>query len=148
MKCDYAVCNSARAVFEGVLFTPPSFAGGFLPSSRNLFKSEKIIICQGIENAENASFLYSNKTTMTRLLASWPAIPMSAGFAATVRRTSSLFSGQRRFRILRDLQIVAFFSLFFLLIVRTTSVFFGFLSGARHAMVCILFSLEHSRVVD
>ena len=38
MKCDYAVCNSVRAVFAGVLFTssPVGWLELFSTSNRNL----------------------------------------------------------------------------------------------------------------
>ena len=87
-------------------------------------------------------------TTMTKLLAGWPAIltKMSAGFPATVCGTSNLFSGQRRSRILRCLQIVALFAALFVDCESLYSCWF--LPGARHAIVCILISLEQSRVVD
>ena len=54
-------------------------------------------------------------TTMTKLLAGWPAslTQMSAGFTATVCGTSNLCSGQRRSRILRCFQIVALIAVLF-----------------------------------
>ena len=97
------LCNSVRAVLVGVLFTPPV---GWLEVSR-----------QGLENAENSNCSSSTGvgptlTTMTKLLAGWPAIltKMSASFSAFVCRTFNLFSGQRRSRILRCLQIVTLFT--------------------------------------
>ena len=73
---------------------------------------------------------------------------MSAGFPATVCRTSNLFSGQRRGRILRCLQNVAPFVVFFVDCEENLCILVGFLPGARHAIVCILFSLEQSRVAN
>ena len=89
-------------------------------------------------------------TTMTKLFARWSSIltKMSAGFSATVSRTSNLFSGQRRSRILRCLQIVALIAVLFVDCEECLCIIVGFLPSARHAIVCILFSLEQSRVVD
>ena len=104
------------------------------------------------KNAENSNCSSSTGfgptlTTMTKLLASWPAslTQMSAGFPATVCRTSNLCSGQRRSRVLRDLQIVALVAILFVDCEEYLSILVGFLPGARHAIVCILFLLEQSR---
>ena len=77
-------------------------------------------IRQDLENAENSNRSSSTGfdptlTTMTKLLAGWPAslTQMYAGFSATVCRISNLFSGQRLSRILRGLQIVALFAVLF-----------------------------------
>ena len=81
---------------------------------------------------------------MTKLLASWPAslTQMSACFPATVCGTSYLCSGQRRSEGLRGLQIVALFAVLFVDCEEYLCILVGFLSSARHAIVCILFSLE------
>ena len=66
----------------------------------------------------------------------------------TLCRTSSLFWGQPRSRILRFLRTVV---LFFVELVDCEGWFCSLaesLQGARRAIVCILFSLEQSRVVD
>ena len=104
VKCDYAVCNSVRAVFVGVLFTLQLEV--LLQATETCPNSEKITNRQDLEHAENSNCSSSTGfghtlTTMTKL---------SAGFTATVCRTSNLFSGQRRSRILRGLQIVALFA--------------------------------------
>ena len=80
---------------------------------------------------------------MTKLLAGWPAslARVSAGFTATVCRTSNLLSGQLRGRILRCLQIVALFAVLLVDCEEYLCILVGFLSGARHAIVYILFSL-------
>ena len=87
---------------------------------------------------------------MTKLFAGWPAIltKMSAGFPATVCRTSNLFWGQRRCRILRCLQIVALFAVLFVDCDEYLNILLGFLPSVRHAIDCISFSLEHNRVVN
>ena len=89
----------------------------------------KIKSRQDLENAENSNCSSSTGlgptlTTMTKLFAGWPAslTQMSAGFTTTVCRTSNLFSGQRRSRILRCLQFIDF-SLSHLLTARNISVF-------------------------
>ena len=89
-------------------------------------------------------------TTMTKLFAGWPAIllQMSAGSPATLCRTSNLFSGQLRSRILRYPQIVVIFDV---VPVGREGWFYILVESLPHigrAIVCILFSLEHSRVVD
>ena len=97
---------------------------------------------QGSENAENSNCSSSTGfgptlTTMTNLFGSWPAIltKLSAGFPATVCRTSSLF--------------LLSFSLSYLLTARNVSVFLlGSCQVLVVAIVCILFSLEQCRVVD
>ena len=110
------LCNSVRAVFVGVLFAlPVGWLEVFLQATETCPNSEKNSTNrQGLENAENSNCSSANGfgptlTTMTKLFAGWPAIltKMSAGFPATVCGTSNLFSGQRRTRILRCLQIVA-----------------------------------------
>ena len=87
---------------------------------------------------------------MTKLFAGWPAslTQMSAGFLATVCRTYNLFSGQRRSRVLHCPQIVVLFAVSFVDCEEHLCILVGFLPRARHAIVCILFSLEQSRVVD
>ena len=52
---------------------------------------------------------------MTKLCASWPAIPtkFSVGFTATHCRTSKLFSGQLRGYVLRCPQLVVLFAVLF-----------------------------------
>ena len=61
---------------------------------------------------------------------------------------SNLFSGQRRSRIFRCLQIVAFFAVLQVDCEEYLCILVGFLPGARQAIVCILFSLEQSRAFD
>ena len=73
---------------------------------------------------------------------------MSAGFSAIVCRTSNMCMGQRRSQGLRGLQLVALFAVLFVDCEEYICILVGFLSGARHAIVCILFSLEQSRVVE
>ena len=76
----------------------------------------KITNRQGLKNAENSNCSSSTGfgptlTTMTKLFASWPEIltKLSAGFSATLCRTSNLFSGLPRSRILRFLRTVVLF---------------------------------------
>ena len=105
------MCNSVRIVFVGLLFTPPvGWLEAFLQATETCPNSEKLTIRQDLENAENSNCSSSTGfgpklTTMTKLLASWPAslTQVSAGFPATVCRTSYLFSGRRRSRSLRGL---------------------------------------------
>ena len=143
-------CNFVRAVFLGVLFThPPSVIWMFfskqpklVPSLRKIFTTR-----QFLKNAENSNCSSSTGfgptlTTMTKRLASWPAIltKMSANFTATLCGTSFLFSGQLRSHILRCPRIV----LFAVLLVDCEEWFVFFLGPckvARRRIVCILFSL-------
>ena len=67
---------------------------------------------------------------------------------ATVCRISNLFSGQLRSRILRCPLICVLFSVLCVDCEECLCIFVGFLPSARHAVVCLLFSLEQSRVVD
>ena len=116
------MCNSVRAAFVGALFTPPvGWLKVFLRATETCPNCEKeITTCQGLKNAENSTCSsYTGfgpaLTTMTKLLACWPAIltQMSASFFATVCRISNLCSGQRRSQGLRCLQIVALFAVLF-----------------------------------
>ena len=117
--------------------------------------SKKMTSRQGLKNAENSNYsssiwFGSTLTMMTKLFAGWPTIvtKLSAGFPATVCRTSNLFSGQLRSRVLRCPQIVVLFAVLFVDCEECLCILVGFLPGARRAIVCILFSLEQSRVVD
>ena len=157
MKCDYAVCNSVRAVFMGVLFTPSvGWLEVFLQATETCPNCvKKITTCQDLKNAENSNCSSSTGfgptlTTVTKLLAGWPAIltQMSAGFPATVCRTSNLFYGQPRGHLHRCPQMVVLFAVLFVDCEEYHCILVGFLPGARCAIVCILFSLEQSRVVD
>ena len=88
---------------------------------------------------------------MTKLFASWPAIltKLSASFPATVCRISNLFWGQPRSHILRCPQIGVLFAVLFVDCEECNPcLHLASLPGARHAIVCILLSLEQSRVVD
>ena len=84
---------------------------------------------------------------MTKLFAGWPAIltTLSAGFTATICRTSNLFSGQPRSHIPRCPQIVVLCAVLFADCEEWFCFLVGSLPGDRHAIVCILFSLEQSR---
>ena len=142
----HACWRDVRAVFVGVLFTlPVGWLEVFLHAIETCPNSEKNSTSrQGLNNAENSKRLSSNGfgpnlTTMTKL---------SAGFSATVCRTSNLFSGQLRSHILRCPQIVVLLAVLFVDCEECLCILVGFLPGARHAIVCILFSLEQSRVVD
>ena len=134
----------------------PSVGWKFVSGQQNpVLTLRKIASRQGLENAENSNCSSSTGfgptlTTMTKLLAGWPAIQtkMSASFPATVCTISNPFSGHRRSRIFRCPQIVALFAVFFVHCEEWLCILVGFLPGARRAIVCILFSLEQSRVVD
>ena len=140
------LCNSARVVFVGVLFTPPvDWLEVFRQPTVTCPNSENFTNRQGLKNAENSICSSSNGfgptlTMMTKLFASWPAklTKLSAGFPATLGRTSNLFQGQPRSHIPRCPQIVALFA-------------FSFVDCEEHLCIlvgCFLFSLEQSRVVD
>ena len=115
------LCNSVRAVFVGVLFTPPSVGWRFFSRQpKPVLTLRKITNRQGLKNAENSNCSSSNGfgptlTTMTKLSAGWPATltKLSAGFPATLCRTSNLFSGQLRSHILRCPRIVVLFAVLF-----------------------------------
>ena len=107
----------------------------------------RITTCQNLKNAENSNCSSSTGfglplTTMTKLLAGWPAslTQMSAGFPATaVCRISNLCSGQPRSRTLRGLQIVVLFAVLDDPCEESLCILVGFLPSARHAIVCFLF---------
>ena len=109
------------------------------PNSENFFTNR-----QAFKNAENSNCSSSNGfgpnlVTMTKL---------SAGFPTTLERTSSLFDGQPRCHILRCPRMLVLFAV---LLVDCEAWFYslaGSLPSARRAIVCILFSLEQSQVVD
>ena len=73
---------------------------------------------------------------------------LSAGFPATLHGTSNLFVGRLQSRILQFPRIVVLFAV---LLVDCEEWFYfllGSLPGARRAIVCNLFSLKQSQVVD
>ena len=132
---------------------PHRLAGGFFSRQpKPVLTMRKISTCQDLKSAENSNCSSSTGfgptlTTMTKLLAGWPAITtkLSAGFPATLCRISNLCSGQRRSQGLRGLQFVALFAVLFVDSEEYLCILVGFLPGARHAIVCILFLLEQSR---
>ena len=157
VKCDHAVCKLYVLYVWCTVHTSPRLAGGFSLSRQQkpVRTMRKITTCQDLKSAENSNCSSSTGfgptlTTMTKLLASWPAslTQMSAGFPATVCGISNLCSGQRRSQGLRGFQIVALFAVLFVDCEEYLSFLVGFLPSARHAIVCILFSLEQSRVAD
>ena len=114
-------CSRVRAVFVGVLFTHPvGWLEVYLQATETCPNSEKKSpVVRGLKNAENSNCSSSiwfgpTLTMMTKLFAGWPAIltKLSAGSLATVCRTSNLFSGQLRSRILCCPQIVVLFAVF------------------------------------
>ena len=152
MKCDHAVQLCTCCICGCTVHTPLSVGWSFFSRQPKLVLTlrEKITNRQGLKNAENSNCSSSNGigptlTTMTKLSAGWPQTltKLSAGFTATFCRITNLFSGQLRSHILLALDLLSF-SQSYLLIARIGSVFF---LGARHAILCILFSLEQSRVV-
>ena len=128
----------------------------FLQATETCPNSEKNFTSrQGLKNAENSNCSSSTGfgptlTMMTKLFAGWPAIltKLSASSTATVCRTSNLFSDQLRSRILRCTQIVVLFDILFVYCDEWLCILVKSLPGARRSIVCILFSLERSRVVD
>ena len=92
------LCNSVRAVFVGVLFTPPvGWLEVFLQATETCPNSEKKFTNrQGFRSSYNE--FGPTLTTMTKLSAGWPAIltKLSGGFPATFCRTSNLLWGQPR----------------------------------------------------
>ena len=115
MKCDH---KTLYVLYLWVYCSHSPSVGWrfFLQATETCPDSEKKITSrQGMKNAENSNCSSSTGfgptlTTMTKLLASWPAslTQMSAGFTATVSAISNLCSGQRRSQGLRGLHIVAF----------------------------------------
>ena len=95
MKFEYVWCNSVR-FFLWVCCSPtPSVGWRFFPRQpKPVLKMKKITTCQGLQNPEKPSCSSSTgpdpaSTTMTKLLASWPAslTQISASFSATVCST-------------------------------------------------------------
>ena len=95
-------------------------------------------------------------TTMTKLFAGWPAIlaKLCAVFLRLfvepptcfrVNCAAVLFVASQ---LLRGLQIAALYAVLFVDCEEYLCILLGSLPGARRAIVCILFSLEQSRVVD
>ena len=112
------LCNSVRAVFVGVLFTPPV---GWLEvclqateTCPNSGKNSPIVRAWGMLRIPIARLplgLVPRWRRWRSCLQVWPAIltKLSAGFSATLCRTSNLFSGLPRSRILRFLRTVVLF---------------------------------------
>ena len=143
------LCNSVRAVFVGMLFTPRvGWLEVFLQATETCPNSEtKITYRQGLKNAENFNCSSSNgfgtsMTAMSKLSASFPVTltKLSASFPATLSRTSILFWGQRN-HILRCPRIVAPFAVLLIDCEEWFYILLGSLPSARRAIVCILFSL-------
>ena len=83
------LCNSVRAVFVGVLFTLPSVGWKFFlqatqinPNSEKIFTNRQVLKKAEIPNSSSSNGFDLNAMTMTKL---------SAGFTATLCRTSILF---------------------------------------------------------
>ena len=138
--------NSVRAVFVGVLFTHPSVVWKFFSSQPKLVMTLRKIFTDGqtVKNAENSNFSSSNcfgpnLTTRTKL---------SASSTATLCRTSILFRDNRVVVVFVALKMLSFFAVLFVDCEERFFTLLGSLPGARHAIVCILCSLEQSRVVD
>ena len=109
---------------------------------------------QTMKNAENSNSSSSNGfgptlTTMTKLSAGWPATltKWSAGFTATLAEPPT-YSRSPRSHILRCPRIVVLFAVLLVDCEEWSCILLGSLPGARRAIVCILFSLEQSQVVD
>ena len=83
--------------------------------------------------------LIPNAMTMTTL---------SAGFPVTLDRVSILFQGQPRSRSLHLLRTVVLFFVELVCCDGWVYNFAGSLPDARHAIVCIPFTLEQSQVVE
>ena len=101
-RCTCCICGCT-------VHTSRRLAGGFLQVTETCPNCEKNNHCQDLKSAENSNCSSSSGfgptlTTMTKLLASWPA---------TLCGTSNLFSGQLRGHILRCHQIVALFAVLF-----------------------------------
>ena len=73
---------------------------------------------------------------------------LSAGFPATLCRTSILFQGQPLSCILRCPRMVVFFAVFLVDCEEWFFFLLGSLPSARRAIVCILFSVKQSQVAD
>ena len=136
------LCNSVRAVF--VVYCSHTASVGWRFFSRQpkpvLTLREKFTNGQGLKNAENSYCSSSNGsgptlTTMTKLSAGWPA---------TLRKLSAGFRGH----ILRCPRIVVLFAVLLVDCEEWFYILLGSLPGARRAIVCILFSLQESQVVD
>ena len=120
----------------------PSIGWRFLSRQPKL-SLKKITIRQILKNAYNPNCSSSigfdlDARTMTNL---------SGGFPATPFRIFILFLGQSRSRSLHRLRTVV---LFFVELVGYDGCVYNFVessSAVRHAIVCILFSLEKSQVV-
>ena len=149
MKCDYGVQLCTCCICGCTVHSPRRLAGGFLSRQPKpvltLWKNHQ---SSGLEECWEFQLLvfhwvwsHVDDDDEAVCSAGWPAIltKLSASLTATVCRTSNLFSGQLRSRVLRCPQIVVRFAVlpvdceewfFFLL---------GSLAGARHAIVCSLF---------
>ena len=151
------LCNSVRAVFVGAVFTSPvGWLEVFLQATETCPNSEKKITSrQGLKNAENSNCSSSNGfgptlTTMTKLFAGWSAIltKLPAGFPRPFVEPPTCFRVNRVVIFSRCPQIVILFAVLFVDCEEWFCLLLGSLPGAHHAIVCILFSLEQSRVVD
>ena len=131
MKFDYAVHLYTCCICGCTVHTPRRLDGGFLQATETCPNSKKeITTCQDLKNAEKFQLLVSSTgfgptlTTMTKLLAGWPAIltQMSAGFPATVCRFSNLCSGHGVVKVFVAFKVFPF-SPSYLLTARKISVF-------------------------
>ena len=158
MKCDYAVCNSVRAVFVGVLF---ALSVGWLE-----------VFLQATEAVLTAREIISPIVRAWRILRI-PVARLPMGLVPIWRRwRSRLQVGPRSWRsclqvsprpfvepptcfwVIRvvmffvALKLLSFFAVLFVDCEEWFCILLGSLPSARHAIVCTLFSLEQSRVVD
>ena len=131
MKCDHAVQLCTCCICECTVYTLPSVGWSFFSRQpkpvltlRKMFTNR-----QDLKNAENSNWSSSTGfgptlTTMTKLFAGWPAIltMLSAGFPATLGRTSNLFWVNRVAIFFVALKLS--FSLSYLSTARNGSVFF------------------------
>ena len=142
MKCDYAVCNSVRAVFAGVLFTHP--VGWLEIFSRQpkpvITMRKESPLCQDLKKAENSNCSSSTGfgptlTTMTKPFAGSPRLSLEPPTCVRVNDEVVFFVA---FKLLP-------FSLSYLLTAKNISVF---LLGSCQVLVLqwFAFSFRLSKV--
>ena len=117
------LCNSVRAVFVGVLFTPPSVVWKFFSNQPKLVLTmKKCTNRQTMKNARNSNCSSSNCFDPTLLTKT----KLSTSLSATLYRTFSLCEG----RLHNHIPLVQS------------------LPFVRRAIFCILLPLEQSEIVD
>ena len=137
--CTCCICGSTVQTTPSVVQRFFSRQPKLVPTLRNIFANR-----QALKNAGNSNCSSSNGFDPYLMTRTKP----SAGLNANLFGTSSLFEGRLQSRILRFPRTLFLFGISLVDCEEWFCSLVGSLPSARRAIVCILFSLEQSQVVD